>query len=308
MKKFNNKKNNRRRNQEQSTPVRSMSTNKYYRPKNTHAATQPRVSSVKSPRKLTLAGLINTSIGAALFIVIFLASTLSTVPAITIQNFAPEYRDTAAYVDFATDYMQRSPISQSKLLFRSTDFEQSMIQEFPEIDQISAVIPLGGRKLDVNMSLSIPLALVMSGLQKGVIDSTGSLVSSDIDSLLLSRLSDSLPSLRFSTPQENFSAGSTLLTSTEVELLQLIISELQNSSTTFASSDPLQVSEFLFNVSDGQLEVRFANQPFYAKFSIYADVRLQVGTMMQTFKQLDREGQLPASSIDVRVPGKVYIN
>jgi hypothetical protein len=298
----------RRRAQGASTPGASLSTNKYYRPKNTPTSAQSRISPVQSTGKLTLAKVINTGIGFAVLVGIFFASTLSAVPSISIKNSAPTYRDNSAYSDFATKYMKSSILSRSKVLFGSTDFEQAMSQEFPEIDHISAVIPLGGRKLNVNISLSVPLAIVMNGSQEGVVDSSGRLVTRDINSLTLDTSGNSLPKLRFSSPLDTFSAGTVLLTTTEIELLQLIMSELQNSDIMIAgAAKPLQVSEFLFNVSDGQLEVRFTGNPFYVKYSIYSDVRVQVGTMLQAFRLLGREGQPPTSYIDVRVPEKVYI-
>jgi hypothetical protein len=306
MKKIKNKNESRRRSSE-AVSGKSLSTNKYYRSKATNPTVQSRLSLEKSSYGLSFSKFINFSIGLLVIVVVFFASTLSTTPAISIKNSAPKYRDQIAYTNFASDYLQRSLVSQSKLLFRSADFEQAMRQEFPEIDQISAIIPLGGRKLDVNMTLSTPLAIVMNGSEKGIVDSTGTLVTTNVNRLLIDSQNDSLPQLRFSTPQDNFSSGSVLLTSTEIELLQLILSELQSADLVIDSAGSLQVSEFLFNVSDGQLEVRFTGQPFYVKYSVYTDVRVQVGTMVQTFKQLNREGQFPTSYIDVRVPEKVYV-
>lgn len=287
---------------------KSLSTNNYYRPKNSlPAAKKARVSTIRPDRQLTLSGFINSVIVVLVIVVLFFASTLSTTPSVAVLDQAYAFREQSDYTLFAQEYLKNSTLSRSKLLFRSIEFEQVMQEQFPEIDKISAIVPLGGRKLDVNMRLSDPLATVMSGSQKGVIDTRGLLIPEDLASLSSSDVASSIPILRFSAPQENFVSGATLLTSSEVELLQLIVTELESFNNTSGDSLKLQPSEFLFNITDGQLELRFRNQPLHVMFSVYSDIRLQVGTMLATIAQLNGEGQLPSSYIDVRVPGKVYV-
>jgi len=288
---------------------KSMPTNKYYRPINTSQTSIPkkRTSSVKDQSNISATKIINIFLVLIIMIGLFFASTLSTAPAVRVQNSDDTYRDQSEYASFTERYLTESPLSRSKLLFRSEDFEQAMIATYPEIDQLSAIVPLGGRKLNVAMRVSPPIAQVLNGSKRGILSSNGIVI---LQNDTVGELSaEKLPLLRFSTPQENFSDGVPLLTSTEVELLQLVSSELQTVLLAIGGSGQLVPKEYLFNIAEGQLEVQFVDQPFFVKFSVYADTRLQVGTMIQTIDQLDREGQSAnsLSYIDVRVPGKVYI-
>jgi len=261
---------------------------------------EPRKSATPHSRQLTLTVAVNIGIALSVVLALFFASTLSTTPSVVVKENSYNYRDKKSYSNFVENYMKNSLTSQSKLLFRSNGLEEAMRQEFPEIDQISAVVPLGGRKLAVNMAYSEPLAVLQSGSEKGIVTSKGVLATkaSATPDVAAAQV-EQLPLLRFSTPQEDFSTGSSLLTSSEVELLELISTELKDTSLT--------ISEFLFNISDGQLELRFSDQPYFVKFSVYADVRVQVGSMLKAIQQLESEGQQAASYIDVRVPGRVYI-
>jgi hypothetical protein len=284
---------------------RLASNNSYYRPARTNPAQSIKVDKITSDaqssrKRLSLSQVVNFVIIACFVGLFFFASTLSSTPDINITKDSFMYRSVPEYQKKASEMLSNNPLSASKLLFKSGNFEEKMRNEFPEINQIQAIIPLGGRDLSVAMHLSAPLATVYSGDKSGVLDNSGVLVTDKIPD------QQDLLKVRFATPQDNFQVGSRLLTSREVEQLNLLSSEL-SSLALGAEKKPLQISEALFNINDGQIEVKLKDKPYYLKLSTYAEAREQVGAIKSILQRLDKEGTAPVRYIDARVPGRVFV-
>lgn len=286
---------------------RSAATSSYYRParnssvnpvvkatKNVGLAKQPIIAG------LNISKLINYLIVACFMGLIFFATTLSADTDIKVTKESFSYRDPVIYKKVSTDILKKNLLGRSKLFFRSSEFEEKMRQEFPEIDKIEAIVPLGGRNLTVAMHLSSPLAIAYSGNQNGILDSAGVLVTASIPD------QQDLLKVRFATPQQNFQVGSRILTSNEVEQLNLLSYELSMMPLGI-DKKPLEIAEALFSIDDGQIEVKLKNKPYFLKLSTYSDAREQVGAVKAILQKLDREGLTPTNYVDVRVPGRVFV-
>ncbi len=290
---------------------RSLSSNSYYRPKNTalssvETSQKKQTEETKKSRfKLPSIGkLVNFAIVVLFSVLIFFATTLSSTPDVKIAESNFQFRSTSEYQERASSLLNENVLRKSKILFRSQDFEASMIERFPEISAIDAIVPLGGRNLTVSMSLSEPLAVVSNGSEKGIVDENGFLVSKDTEN------QKNLYTIRFTTPQDTFDVGSRIFTTEEVNQLQLLSKELSDIELDYKGKKltGLNVTEVLFNVRDGQFEVKLAEVPYIIKLSAYADSEEQVGATKVTLLELHNElKKPPVKYLDARVPGRVFV-
>jgi hypothetical protein len=284
------------------TSPKNMPVNSYYRPAKTSKNIKLDDNYQKpSSSRFTFSKLINFALFLGIIGLVVFATTLSSSPEIQLKKKDIKYYDTTEYERAASEFMSDSILNKSKLLFQSTTFESKMRERFPEISQIASIAPLGGRDLTVVISVSEPFASLSNGSEKGILNSDGVLVSTNN----LQSDDSGLVKIRFITPQENFNIGSRILTEDEV----ILISELDRELNTMTLKDgsKLKIDEVLFNVSNGQLEVKLNNKPYYLKLSTFGDADLQVGAVKATLRQLDIENTLPTKYLDVRVPNRVFV-
>ena len=280
----------------------SLPTTRYYRPKKQVPETKvAQNTDTETNKKFSISGAINVGILIAVFSLLVFSTTMTTTPDVQLKSSDFTYRPTSEYQQFAGDYLSSNPLQRSKLFFRSQNIESEMLLEFPEITQIDAIVPLGGRDLGIVMRVSEPFATLQSGSEKGVINDDGVLILGD------SVNESELLQIRFAQPQESFQQGSRQLTTTELDLLQLLQRELSNLQLSNSNPNGLQISSVLFNVGDGQFEVSLTNAPYFIKLSTYGDASEQVGGVLATLRQLDQQNVLPERYIDVRVPGRVFV-
>ncbi len=319
---FNNKKkpNTTKRRENISSNGRRAATTNYYRPKQTLKATPTNKKHTNQSSSFepvykrflgidSISRLINGILLVSAVLIMLFSTTLSTDPAIQLKKNSYTYRDKQEYDQYGEELLASSLFNQSKFLFSSSTFEQKMTEKFPEISDISAVVPIGGRALSVTLRISEPVAITSSGSETGILDDSGVLVSKNISN------SQDLPRLRFATPVASFTEGSRLLTTDEIGLLRKLEAELLDKP--LVGNKNLLIQEVLFNVTQGQIEISFYSKdqgsatksvvPFIAKLSTYTDNLEQVGSLIATLKQLDETGQLPTKYIDVRVPGRVFV-
>ncbi|MFT4532183.1 MAG: hypothetical protein ACI9T8_000194 [Candidatus Saccharimonadales bacterium] len=278
---------------------RAVSTSSYYRPKNVAAKPTKIVkNSSGSKRKISLHKTLNALIAISVVVLLFSATTMSASPDIQFRRNGYAYRDISEYESAAADIMNSSLFNQSKVFFRSFRFEAEMKDRFPEISFIDAVVPIGGRDLTVSLTVSEPLAFVSNGLSTGVINNSGVLVIDNVSA-------SGLLNIRFASPQTNFNSGSRLFTRDEISMLQLIMTEIPDVKQL--SGIELVIDELLFNVSDGQIEIGFANAAYHVKLSTFTNAQEQVGALKATIEHLDEQGETPSKYVDVRVPGRTFV-
>lgn len=280
---------------------RNAPVNTYYRPKNVSSKSPDLLkdSNLDSGRrKFTVHRFVNIVIVLSVIVMVCFATTLSTSANLRLVDGSYNYRAESEYIMTAKEILSGSLTNQSKLLFRSFRFEEEMKLRYPEISSISAVVPLGGRKLNIKISVTAPLAYVSNGQTSGVINETGLLITDNV-------ASENLLKVRFASPQENFVSGARLFTSSEVSLFKLINAEIPN--IELSNGNSLNIKEILFNVADGQLEVDLEGAEYIVKISTFTDPEEQVGALKATLDYLDQQGQAPEKYIDVRVPGRTFV-
>jgi hypothetical protein len=281
---------------------RNMPINNYYRsPK---SSSKPTIitnnEGEKKGKKFSLTRAINILIVVGGVGLVVFATTLTTTPKVELKKDNAEYYELSIYEKAAQEAIKSSFLNRSKLLFQSTAFENKLKEMLPEISQVKPLVPIGGRNLSVIITLSEPFAYVSSGSDNGIVNRDGILVvknGKEVPSDLLR--------IRFTEPQTNFDVGSRILTSTELDTLSLLQSEMN--SLVFVDSTKASIKDVLFDVSQGQIEANLQNKAFFIKLSTFNDGPQQVGGAKATLKQLDRENTLPTKYIDVRVPGRAFV-
>lgn len=292
---------------------RKVSVNSYYRSQGSREREHSSMSSRSAQQKDTGKSIfqhrfkVSRIVNAFIFVGIvglgLYATTLTTSPTVQITEDSFRYRSSQEYQEFAMELMDDSITRRSKLLFRSRSFENEMIRRYPEIERVNAVLPIAGRDLAVIIKTSTPLVRAYSGTSRGILDSNGVLATNS----LTSPSTQELLTLRFTVPQEGFQKGARILTSSEVELLRTLQSELDSLQLSDSGVESPQLQELLFNVRDGQVEVRFRDLDFYVKISVYEDSREQVGALIATLRYLDKNNALPEKYVDVRVSGRAFV-
>lgn len=290
----------------------SLSTNSYYRPtsrpvQDLHGIDKAKESKQKDSKqadstrvfRLRPTYISNVLLLALFLVLLFFATTLSSTPNVLIPEGSYSYHNASDYEASAADILNDSLLQRSKLFFRSFDFESSLLQQYPELSNVEAIVPLGGRDLTVALTVSEPLAKVQSGEEKGVLDTNGVLVVADEQD------THQLYTVRFTTPQGNFFIGSRVLTEDEVQLLSLLESEL--ATLQLKDINSVTIKEVLFNVADGVFEVHMNELPYFIKISSYADAAEQVGAVKVSLEELHKQNQAPKKYLDARVPGRVYV-
>ena len=281
---------------------RNLPVNNYYRsPKSNTKPSASKDQNIKERgRGLSLSRIINyLLIIAAIGLVVF-ATTLTTTPKIDLRKDNAKYYELPVYEKAAQEVAKSNILNRSKFLFQEKDFELKMKQKFPEISQVSSLIPLGGRNLTVVISVSEPFAYVTNGTDSGIINNEGVLVTKNNQSVPTDLLK-----LRFTEPQSNFDVGSRILTTDEITTLALLQNEMN--SLQFLDETNASIKDILFNVAQGQIEANLNNKPIYIKLSTFTDAPQQVGGAKATLKELDSKNTLPTKYIDVRVPGRTFV-
>lgn len=297
-----------KRGRRRAKPVagRSLSTNSYYRPvsdkslersrKKDEARSGSFVPNIKKSSKSLLTGFGTAKVVNGLIVAVFVflavsATTLSAVPHLKLEAEVNLFRDRQEYSFKAHQILGSNFLYRSKLFFRSSEYEARMRQEFPEIEDIEAIVPLVGRDLNVMVSLSRPLAKVFNGQDSGIVDSNGLLTAINSSEAV----PDPLIKMVLGAEQDNFQVGSRLLTESEISLLKLLV------------ANNIRVKEVLFHIDIGQFEVSLIDAAYKIRLSTHADPAEQVGAFRATISQLTKTNQLPQEYIDVRVPGRVFV-
>ncbi len=238
-----------------------------------------------------------------LAVLIFFASTLSGNVVVQTGADGYQYRSVDEYQQQASELLNSSGLSRSKLLFRSDRYEQDVLELFPELESATALLPLGGRDLSLQIRTSQPLARIQStGGRAKIINTTGALIE------LPQHSSDTqgLPQIILDTDYAaSLNPGDQVLTQAEVELVGIVIREFTTDSIT--SAEVQGIERITVSIANGEVLVYLRGVPYYVKFSSYNRIDQQVGAALASLLDLARQGQPPLEYLDARIPGRVFV-
>lgn len=212
------------------------------------------------------------------------------------------YRTEEEYVRQAQEAFRAQLLSRSKLTFSANEYEQLLQASLPEIERAVAVVPLVGTRLQVGFALTEPLVYAPEIGKSGTVIGTNGRVIAVTDKSILDRFASSLPKVYVETPG-TVEDGAFLLTSGEVELIEVAKSEFDGSSI-----DRPKISSIRYIIAKRELQISFSDKSYFAKLTTERDARAQVGAVVATLRSVvGGGGEAPVEYIDVRVEGRAFL-
>lgn len=233
-----------------------------------------------------------------LLVSMFYVSTLSTRPHIQIQRTSDQTLVSSAdrYEKEAEEILRHSLLNRSKLTINTDKLAAELHAAFPELGTITVVIPLVDRR-PIIQAQPVPPALVLSTAKNGVfvVDARGRAIAkaSEVDS----SVRDGLPYVRDDTGIE-IEVGKAALPEKQVAFVGEVFGQLKAKQV---SMGPLTLPG-----STNELHVQIEGKPYYVKFDLQGEGRLQAGTYVAVKGRLEKDNVTPAEYVDVRVPEKAF--
>lgn len=228
------------------------------------------------------------------------ALTVAVQPRIVATNNTStiDARTMSVYEQLAADYIASSFWNRNKITINTAGMTQAILQQRPELTDVSVTLPLAGRKPIVYVTPSQPAFRLHSAHGSYVVDSRGVALAREADAAYISDL-QTLPVLADQTGLP-VTVGQPYISSEQAQFMQTVAKTLL--AKGFA------VSEFgLPPVVGRELDVRITDVPYYVKFVMDGDtVGQQAGTFLALHNHLSKQQITPSQYVDVRVPGRAY--
>ncbi len=240
-------------------------------------------------------------------VVLLLAALLSAVNILSLSSSAKvvqlgNAQDTplhsrATYEAAASRLLAKSVWNRNKITVDTGGVGRQLLQQFPELSDVSVTLPLvAHRPLVYIQPAQAALILVGTG---------GAFIVSNTGKALVG--GDSLAALpQTKLPVVTDQSGLKLqinrqaLPAPAVGFIQEVIAQL--------AAKHFQVAGLTLPAATSELDVRLAGQPYLVKFNLHNSdsARQQAGTFLATIAQLQKQNQVPAQYVDVRVSGRAY--
>lgn len=238
--------------------------------------------------------------GVLLIVFVLVANTGINDVGVHVVGSDQQYRSANTYTQGMEEILKSSILYRNKLTLSSADIEDKVRAKFPEISAVTAVIPLAGRRLQINVEYSKPLArLLVGGNQQAVISEQGYVIQIETAEKINSKFKN-LPSL--SIPNLKVQSGDRILTGVESGLITLASREFDGSNDNRPAIESIE-----YEVLKREMKVRFSGKNFFAKLTPERDSRLQIGSLVATMKNATEKGIAVSEYLDVRVDGRVYL-
>jgi hypothetical protein len=260
---------------------------------NKSASTRP-----KPPRKLIQRVPVLLG-GLAVFIFIINGLVLSRTPTIIALSTGKNevfLRNSTAYQRAAETLLAASPLNVTKLTINTRQIEKELERQFPELEQVSVVLPVMGRTPTVYIQPSQP-ALLLKALDGGVyvLNGSGRALMNASQAARIEKLG--LPVVEDQTGIP-ITLGKGVLPSGNIAFIREVVGQLKAKN--------LEVSSLVLPKGASQMEVRVNGGAYTVKFSLRGDARAEVGSYLAVKAYLEREHKVPSSYIDVRVANRAY--
>jgi len=236
--------------------------------------------------------------GIALAVSLIFVSTLSTLPQVQIQRGSDQtlVSSTDRYEKEAQKILARSITNRSKLLINTNKVADELHKAFPELGDMTVIIPLIDRRLIVQAQ-PVPPAVVLSVPRNGafVVDAKGRVIAHarDVDS----SVRDSLPQVRDESGLE-VEVGRAALPESDISFIREVYGQL--------AAKQVVVDAFVLPTASKELHLQVKGKPYYVKFDMQGEGRQQAGTYLAVKDKLEKDGVTPAEYIDVRVSEKTF--
>jgi hypothetical protein len=245
-------------------------------------------------RTTTVVGLV--LLGLVLLSSLFLGTTPGIMQAGDTRG-AIFLRSQAVYEQAAADLLRSMPLNRTKITINSRRIAQELAREFPELGSVTVSLPVFGHQPMVHIEPATP-ALIMSttiGGQSYVLDATGRALITPAQAPGVGKLG--LPVV---TDQSGLliHAGQVALPSSTTTFITEVVGQLKAAHVA--------ISSLTLPKATSELDVRIEGAPYYVKFNVMGNGRVQAGSFLAVKQQIERDHKTPGTYVDVRVEGRAY--
>ncbi len=233
----------------------------------------------------------------AIVVCLFYVSSLSSNAKLQIIGDAKIglAHEVAEYESGIRKILDNSIENKSKLLINTDKIANQISDSFPELGDVSVILPLVGRRPVVQVQPAAP-SIVLTTVEGGfVLDSNGRAMTKAAD--LESSVRDTLPVVNDESGL-SLELGRYAMSKESVTFVQGVAEQLKRKN--------IQVQTMTLPAIANELHVRITGAPYFIKFNLRGEGRVQAGTYIAIHKKLAQDNIVPRQYIDVRVPGKAY--
>ncbi|HEV7453626.1 MAG TPA: hypothetical protein VGO07_00035 [Candidatus Saccharimonadales bacterium] len=195
----------------------------------------------------------------------------------------------------AREAVSRSLLSRSKLTINATRIADDLQSQFPELAHVTVSLPLAGNRIKVYIEPSAPQLLLSSGNELYVVDTAGR-------ALILAKYVPHVERLGLPVVTDESALPVTLgkptLPSSTVSFVTEVVGQLK--------AKKIQTTSLTLPQGTSELDARVVGAPYFIKFNLRGDARVEAGTYLAVKGQLERDRKIPAAYIDVRVDDRAY--
>ncbi len=200
------------------------------------------------------------------------------------------------YETAASRLLAGSILNRNKITIDSGQVSRGLRSQFPELSSVSVTLPLLAHRPLVYIQATQPALILSTANGSFVLDTTGKALL--MTTGLSSSDQSSLPTVTDDSGLQ-VKLNHQILTPDNVSFIQIVAAQL--------ASKQQSVSVLTLPAAASELDVHLVGQPYFVKFNLEAnDARQQVGTLLATQAQLQKQHITPAQYVDVRVDGRAY--
>ncbi|CAN5671735.1 hypothetical protein BH23PAT2_BH23PAT2_06640 [soil metagenome] len=221
--------------------------------------------------------------------------TLDTSPQVRVSELAVSDSSiegkTSGYEAYIASRLEDNVLRQTKFFVNTESLEQSFLREFPEIADISIIIPLISRDLVVDVIPAMAVvALEVNNNLYGV-DAYGRVFTQ------YQSFSQQAPVVN-DVNTENIKLGSRVLPTQTVQFIDNLV--------YLMSEQDIEIDTMTLPQIANELHIKVRGETYIGKFDIGRDVRLQAGTFVAVRNQLREQNITPKNYVDVRVQERAF--
>lgn len=205
-------------------------------------------------------------------------------------------QDSAVYQEAAAKSLSRSIFNKNKLTIDSGSVSHDLIHQYPELASATVTTPLVGHQPTVYITPYEP-SFMLSTIDNKVflLDTNGRALASN--SQITSDHNVQVPTLEDKSGLA-ISLGTQALPADTVHFATEVLSLLAAAKVGY--------TQLVLPASSSELDVYISGQPYFVKFNLQGDAKLEVGTFLATQERLTTDKTTPTQYIDVRVSERAY--
>lgn len=238
-------------------------------------------------------------IAGFLLLLVFLvyATALGTDTEVRFERDQPTLRPIEQYKDKAEELLGQSLNNRWKLSIDRSNLSDNLKQAFPELSTASVSTPPWSYQPIINLSVSEPSVLLISGGNRYLVDDSG-VAMIGLNDVKPGYKPEKLPEVTDETAYV-VEEGGHILSSEQVDFIKEIIYQTNQKKLT--------PEDIRLKPGGEEVYFQFKELDYKVKFSFENDARKSAGAFLALRKHLQDKGPLPDEYIDARVPERAYV-